>query len=79
MAIRLIFLNHRMSVISEGGTEKGRRSGCWTSRYKLVGGEGRQIRSLVQRREVMSTPSFGEGEVVDPMLPRKSSIRELVR
>jgi hypothetical protein len=27
MAIRLIFLNHRVSVISEGETEKGRSAG----------------------------------------------------
>lgn len=73
MASRLIFLHHRVSVISEGGTEKGKPSGCWKSRFKPVGGERRQNRAPIQRREVMRTPSFGEGEVVDPMLPRKSS------
>ena len=59
--------------LSEGGTKKGRPSGCWTSRFLLVGGSGRQIRRTIQRRGARSSPIFGSGEVADPMLPRKSS------
>jgi hypothetical protein len=33
--------------LSDGVTEKGRSSGCWTSRYKPVGGSGRQIHRFV--------------------------------
>ncbi len=29
-------------------TEKGRPSGCWTSRFKRVDGEGRQIRFPIE-------------------------------
>ena len=61
--------------LSEGGTEKGRSAGCWTSRFKPVDGEGWQIRFPIQRREVMTSDSLGFREVIDPMLPRKSSWR----
>jgi hypothetical protein len=47
MASRLIFLHHRVSVISEGGTEKGKQAGCWMSRFKPVGGERRQIHAPI--------------------------------
>ena len=35
----------------EGGTEKGRPSGCWTSRFKPVGGFVRQIRRTIPNAE----------------------------
>src|SRR2546425_2446149 len=59
--------------LSEGGTKKGRPSGCRMSRFKLVGGSGRQIRRAIQRREGMTSPILGSGEVADPKLSRKSS------
>ncbi len=55
----------------EGGTQEARRTGCWTSRAKLVGGRGRQIRSFIQRREVTGRPQGRK--LADAMLPRKSS------
>ena len=33
---------------TEGGTEKGSSAGCWTSRFKPVGGWHRQIRAAIQ-------------------------------
>src|SRR3989442_14266590 len=59
--------------LSEGGTKKGRPSGCWTSRFLLVGGAGRQIRRTIPRRGGRAGPIFGLGGVVDSMLPGKSS------
>ncbi len=47
MEIRSIFRNRSLVVITEGGTQEARRTGCWMSRAKLVGGGDRQIRSLV--------------------------------
>jgi hypothetical protein len=44
MGNRLIFLYHLSPVITDGGTQKGRSAGCWISRFKRVGGCGRQIR-----------------------------------
>ena len=40
--------------LTEGGTEKGSWAGCWTSRFKPVGGWRRKIRAAIQRREVTS-------------------------
>ena len=54
----------------EGGTQEARRTGCWMSRAKLVGGGDRQIRSLIQRREAMGRPQGHK--LVDATLPRKS-------
>ena len=59
----------------QGETEKGRSAGCWMSRFKPVDGGCRKIRSLIQRREVMTSDSLGSREVIDPMLPRNASWR----
>ena len=40
----------------EGGTQEARRTGCWTSRAKQVGGRSRKIRSFIQRREATGRP-----------------------
>src|SRR5215510_7405361 len=40
----------------DGGTQEARRTGCWTSWAKLVGGRSRKIRSFIQRREAMGRP-----------------------
>ena len=37
--------------LSEGGTWKGRSSGCWMSRFKPVGGSARQIRWAIPNAE----------------------------
>jgi hypothetical protein len=70
MEIRLIFRNRLFVVITEGGTQEARRTGCWMSWAKLVGGGDRQIRSLIQRREAMGRPSGRK--LADATLPRKS-------
>ncbi len=41
MEIRLIFRNRLFVVITEGGTQEARRTGCWMSWAKLVGGGDR--------------------------------------
>ena len=71
MEIRLIFRNRSLVVITEGGTQEARRTGCWMSRAKLVGGKGRQIRSFIQRREATGRPQGRK--LADATLPRKSS------
>ncbi len=56
--------------LTDGVTEKGSASGCWTSRSKRVGVGDRQIRfPLTSRRD-------GETSVEerDPRLPRKASM-----
>ena len=37
-----------VSHLTEGGTEKGSLAGCWTSRFKRVGGLRRKIRAAIQ-------------------------------
>src|SRR3989442_4682283 len=59
--------------LSEGGTKKGRPSGCWTSRFLLVGGAGRENRRTIPHRRARSSPIFGSRGVVDAMHPRKTS------
>ncbi len=71
MEIRSKFRNRSLVVITEGGTQEARRTGCWMSRAKLVGGRDRQIRSFIQRREAMGRPQGRK--LADAMLPRKSS------
>ena len=71
MEIRSIFRNRSLVVITEGGTQEARRTGCWMSRAKLVGGRDRQIRSFIQRREAMGRPQGRK--LADATLPRKSS------
>ena len=71
MEIRSRFRNRLLIVITEGETQEARRTGCWTSRAKLVGGGDRQIRSLIQRREATGRPSGRK--LADATLPRKSS------
>ena len=63
-----------MKRLSDGVTEEGRPSGCWMSRYKPVGGDGRQIHRLL-RREAMSSDCVSSREVIEPKLPRKTSKR----
>jgi hypothetical protein len=70
MEIRLKFRNRLLIVITEGGTQEARRTGCWMSWAKLVGGRGRKIRSSIQRREAMGRPSGRK--LADATLPRKS-------
>ena len=70
MEIRLIFRNRLSVVITEGGTQEVRRTGCWMSRAKLVGGRGRQIRFFIQRREATGRPQGRK--LADATLPRKS-------
>ena len=38
------------SGLSEGVTKEGRSAGCWITRFKLVGGRNRQIRSFLTLR-----------------------------
>jgi hypothetical protein len=71
MEIRSIFRNRSLVVITEGGTQEARRTGCWMSRAKLVGGKSRQIRSFIQRREATGRPQGHK--LADATLPRKSS------
>ena len=71
MEIRSIFRNRLLIVITEGGTQEARCTGCWMSRAKLVGGRGRQIRFSIQRREATGRPSGRK--LADATLPRKSS------
>ncbi len=56
---------------SEVVTKEGRSAGCRITRFKLVGGRDRQIRSFITLR------SEYEGrkphKVTDPMLSRKAS------
>jgi hypothetical protein len=66
-----------MKRLSDGVTEEGRSSGCWMSRYKPVGGNGRQIHRFI-RREAMSSDCVSFREVIEPMLPRKTSKRASV-
>ena len=56
-------------------TEEGRSAGCWMSRFKPVGGDGRQIHRLI-RRGVMTSDCVSSREVAKPMLPRKTSKRD---
>ena len=53
-------------------TQKDRWACDWKCRLKRVGGEGRQIRSPIQRRGVISMPSGNKA--IDSMLPRKTSM-----
>ena len=71
MENRLIFLYRRGIVITDGVTQKDSPACHWMCRFKRVGGSGRQIRSVHQRRGVMSRPSGHKR--ADSMLPRKTS------
>ena len=62
--------------LSDGETEEGRSSGCWMSRFKPVGRSGRQIHRFLGR-EAITSDCVSSREVVEPMLPRKSSKRVL--
>src|SRR5258708_3006869 len=70
---RLIFLYHR------GGDKdlKGRRRRVGQPgvgfRFKPVGASGSQIPRPLQRLEAIPSHSLWSREVIDPMLPRKSS------
>ncbi len=65
MEIRLIFRNRSLVVITEGGTQEARRTGCWMSWAKLVGGGDRQIRSLVNAEK-----RWGGRKAVNSPMPR---------
>ena len=71
MGNRSTVLYHRAVVISEGGTQEDRRSGCWTSRSRRVGRKGRQIRSSALPRR-HGEPREGR-KPADSKLPRKAS------
>jgi len=51
MEIRSKFRNRSLVVITEGGTQEARRTGCWMSRAKLVGGRGRKIHLSIPNAE----------------------------
>ena len=53
-------------------TQKDKRARDWKCGSKRVGGGGRKIRSLIQRRGVISRPSGHKA--ADSMLPRKTSM-----
>src|SRR2546425_9831976 len=64
--------------LSEGGTKKGRPSGCWTSRFLLVGGSWREIRRGIHLRGGRARRIFGSGGVVDSKVSTKTSSRARV-
>ncbi len=65
MEIRLIFRNRSSVVITEGGTQEARRTGCWMSRAKLVGGRDRQIRSFINAEK-----RWGGRKAANSLMPR---------
>jgi hypothetical protein len=65
MEIRSIFRNRLLIVITEGGTQEARCTGCWMSRAKLVGGRDRQIRSFINAEK-----RRGDRKVANSPMPR---------
>ena len=48
---RLIFLYHSVHVMNDGVTREDMSAGDWLCRYKLEGGDPRQIQDLVNAEE----------------------------
>ena len=72
MENRRIFLYQSKGDQDTKGLRRSERSaGCWKSRFKLVGGSLREIREVIQLREVMRSPSGHKLTLI--ILPRKTS------